>query len=192
MVQSGLFETMQFPMSVIASEDEIKLVELCKDYDVGFIAMKAMAGGLISDAKAAFVFLRQFDNVVPIWGIQYMWELDEFLKYEHNPPELDNDIWDIIYKDREELSIDFCRACGYCMPCPVDINIPMAARTQLLIGRMDLKGLVNDEYQTMMQRINDCTGCNFCIGHCPYKLNTPALLRKNLEFYNEFLEKYNR
>ena len=190
MVMSGFIDTMQYPMSSIASEDEIKLIELCKDYDVGFIAMKAMAGGLISNAKSAFVFLRQFDNVVPIWGIQFLWELDEFLKYESDPPKLDNELWDIIYKDRETLSGDFCRACGYCLPCPAEINIPMAARIEFLLGRMNLPGLVNDEFKEMMQNIKKCTGCHHCINNCPYKLDIPELLNRHLNVYEEFIVEY--
>ena len=187
MVKSGLIETMQYPINSIATEEEIKLIELCKDYNVGFIAMKAMAGGLISNAKSAFVFLRQFDNVVPIWGIQHMWELEEFLGYEKNPPQLDNEIWDAIYKDRKELADDFCRACGYCMPCQVDINIPMAARMEFLLGRMDVNLYTTGDYKAMMRRINDCTGCGNCEELCPYNLETRALLRRHLEFYENFL-----
>ena len=188
MVTSGLFETMQFPLSSLANDDEIALVKLCEEHDVGFIAMKGLAGGLITNAKSTFAFLHQFDNVVPIWGIQHMWQLEEFLSYSKNPPTLDDEVWASINKDREELQGGFCRACGYCLPCPAEIEIPMAARMRLLLGRTNWQRLISKESQEGMRRINNCTKCGHCINNCPYHLDTPTLLRENLEYFEKFVE----
>ena len=49
-VESGLYETMQFPFSYLASQQELDLVQACKDKGMGFIAMKALAGGLITNS----------------------------------------------------------------------------------------------------------------------------------------------
>jgi len=186
MVKSGLFETMQFPMSSLASDEEIELVELCKIHDVGFIAMKGLAGGLITNAKSTFAFIRGFDNVIPIWGMQYMKELEEFLSYEKTPPVLNDEIWEIINRDREKLLGNFCRACGYCLPCPAEIPIPMAARMELLLGRMDWRGLVTENWREMMSRINNCADCRHCIENCPYHLDAPGLLKTNLIYFEKF------
>ena len=78
-ILSGLYETLQFPFSYISSEKEMELVELCKDKGMGFIAMKALSGGLITNSAAAYGYLAQFDHVLPIWGIQRESELDEFI-----------------------------------------------------------------------------------------------------------------
>jgi len=188
MAESDLFETVQFPMSSLATDDEIDLVRLCERHDIGYVAMKGLAGGLITDAKTTFAFLRQLGNVIPIWGMQYMWQLEEFLAYEKTPPILDDEIWSAIQKDRDMLSGGFCRACGYCLPCPAGIEIPMAARMELLLGRMEWHGLVDERSQAMMRKINDCVNCRHCTDHCPYHLDTPNLLRANLTFYEKFLE----
>jgi predicted aldo/keto reductase-like oxidoreductase len=190
MVASGLFETMQFPLSSLATDEEVELVKLCKEHDVGFIAMKGLAGGLITNAKSTFAFLNQFDNVVPIWGIQYMWQLEEFLKYSENPPALDDEIWAAINKDKEELCGEFCRACGYCLPCPAEIGIPMAARMRLLLGRTDWRNLISEEWQESMRRINNCINCRHCAKHCPYHLDTPSLLRENLTYFEKFVAEH--
>ena len=187
MVKSGLLETMQFPMSSLASDDELELVKICKEYDVGFIAMKGLAGGLITNAKTTFAFLRQFDNVVPIWGIQFMWELEEFLGYERNPPALDEEILEIIRKDKETLSGNYCRGCGYCLPCPADIPIHLAARMEFLLQRANWRGFTNENWREMMRRINDCIDCRHCADHCPYNLDTPSLLKTNLAFFERFV-----
>lgn len=188
-VESGLYDTVQFPLNSLSSEEDLKLVEKCKSKDVGLIAMKGLSGGLITNAASTFAFLRQFDNVVPIWGIQREKELDEFLALEKNPPKLDENMLRIIKKDREELSGNFCRGCGYCLPCPAKIPIPMAARMALCLRRMPTEGFMSEEWKESMERIENCINCGHCKAHCPYGLDTPALLKSNLKDYREFYKK---
>ncbi|MBZ9685736.1 4Fe-4S dicluster domain-containing protein [Clostridium estertheticum] len=156
------------------------LIEECKKRNVGLIAMKALSGGLITNAASVFSFLRQFDNVVPIWEIQRETGLDEFISLEKKPPLLDETMWSIINKDRTELSGDFCRACGYCLPCPVGIEIPTSARMSLLLKRAPYQGFSEDIFKEKMELTNYCIDCGHCKNHCPYKLNTPSLFSKTL------------
>lgn len=185
---SGLYDTVQFPLSSISSKADLQLIDDCRGHNVGLIGMKALSGGLITNARTSFAFLRQFENVVPIWGVQREWELDDVLALEANPPALDDAMWAEIERDRAALSEDFCRACGYCLPCPAKIPIPMAARMKLLLRRMPYQPYLTEEWQANMARIEDCTGCGHCTDHCPYGLDTPAMLRRNLEDYRDFLE----
>lgn len=187
---SGLYDTIQFPLSSLSSEDDLLLIKECKERNVGLIAMKALSGGLITNASSAFAFLRQFDNVVPIWGIQRETELDEFITLDKNPPALDEDMWSIINKDRSELSGDFCRGCGYCLPCPAGIEIPTAARISLLLKRAPFQGFLDDSFKEKMELINNCIECGHCKNHCPYKLDTPNLLKRELKNYSEFYAKH--
>jgi len=185
-VTSGLYDTIQFPFSSLSSDEDVKLVKEAGKYDIGFIAMKPLSGGLITRVAATFAFLSQFDNVVPIWGIQRKWELDEFIRLENNPPALDDNMWKVIEQDRKELQGAFCRGCGYCLPCPADIPIPFAARMSLLLKRAPYQGYLSDEWNERMERIERCTGCGHCRAHCPYGIDTPALLKTNLKEYREF------
>ena len=185
-LESDLYETMQFPLSYLSSKKDLELIEACKQRDIGVIAMKAMSGGLITRAAASFGFLRQYDNVVPIWGVQRERELDEFLAFEQHPPELNESLWRIIEQDRKELSGDFCRGCGYCLPCPVEIPINMAGRMSLLLRRMPYQGFLEDEWKVRMERIDDCIECGKCRERCPYSLDTPNLLKRQLSDYREF------
>lgn len=185
-LKSGLYDTLQFPFSYLADQREIDLVHQCKEKDVGFIAMKALAGGLIHHSDAAYAYIDQFDHVLPIWGIQKERELEEFLQYQKASPVLNDRIESIIESDREELMGDFCRACGYCLPCPVDIDIPQCARMSLLLRRAPKSMTSTDEWKRKMLMIEQCTQCNQCKEKCPYELNTPELLRKNLEVYQTY------
>ncbi|MFO7871190.1 MAG: aldo/keto reductase [Kiritimatiellia bacterium] len=185
-VSSGLYDTLQFPLSYLSSDEDLALIEQCRLADMGIIAMKPLSGGLLNNARASFAYLRQWENVVPIWGIQRMSELEEFIDLENNPPVLDDRLLEVISSDREELGSEFCRACGYCLPCPADIPIPMAARMSLLLRRMPYQKFLEAEWEERMSRIEKCTECGHCRDNCPYGLDTPALLKKNLADYREF------
>lgn len=186
-VESGLYETLQFPFCYLATEKDIELVEKCKEADMGFIAMKALSGGLITNSAAAYAFLAQYDNVLPIWGVQRESELDEFLSYIDNPPVMTEELAAVIQHDREELLGDFCRGCGYCMPCPVGIEINNCARMSLLIRRSPSAAQLTPAAQEKMKKIEKCLHCGQCKAKCPYGLDTPALLEKNYKDYCEIL-----
>ncbi len=186
-VKSGLYETLQFPFSYLSSQREIDLVNLCKEKNVGFIAMKGLAGGLINNSRAAFAFISQYDNVLPIWGIQKMNELEEWLSFFKDEPVMNEEIRAFIQKEKAELNGEFCRGCGYCMPCPQGIIINNCARMSLMLRRAPSSGWLNDYWQKAMADIEKCTNCGACKKKCPYELNTPELLKKNLEDYKNVL-----
>ena len=186
-VLSGLYDTLQYPFCYLAIDKDIELVELCRKHDVGFIAMKALSGGLITKSDAAYAYLDQFDNVLPIWGVQRESELCEFLSYMENPPKMTDELHAIIEKDRAELLGNFCRGCGYCMPCPANIEINNCARMAQLIRRSPSKNWLTEEYQAKMMQIENCIGCGKCKAKCPYGLDTPELLRLNLEDYKKIV-----
>lgn len=187
-VLSGLYDTLQFPFSYLASEKEEALVRLCEEHDVGFICMKALAGGLITHSDVAYAYLAQFP-VAPIWGIQRENELAEFLSYNDNPPALTEERKAYIEKERTELVGEFCRGCGYCMPCPVGIEINNCARMSLLLRRSPAAGHLSPAGQEKMKKIENCLNCGQCKAKCPYGLDTPALLKRNYEDYKTFLPK---
>ncbi len=186
-ISSGLYETLQFPFCYLATEKEEGLVEGCRKADMGFIAMKALSGGLITNSAAAYAHAAQFENVLPIWGVQREKELDEFLSYISQPPAMTEERKALIEKDRKELAGEFCRGCGYCMPCPVGIEINNCARMSLLLRRSPSQLQLTEEAKEKMMKIKDCLQCNQCKGKCPYGLDTPTLLRKNLEDYENVL-----
>lgn len=186
-IESGLYETLQFPFCYLATEKDIALVEKCREAGMGFIAMKALSGGLITNSAAAYAFLSQYENVLPIWGVQREQELDEFLSYIDNPPEMTKELAEVIARDREELLGDFCRGCGYCMPCPAGIEINNCARMSLLLRRSPSAAQLTREVQEKMKKIENCLHCGSCKAKCPYGLDTPALLEKNYKDYVEIL-----
>ena len=148
-IDSGLYETLQFPFCYLATDKDIEIVNRCKQENMGFISMKALSGGLITNSAAAYAFQAQYDNVLPIWGVQKESELDEFLSYIDHPPVMTQELSDLILRDRE---------------------------LQL-----------TPQVQEKMKKIENCIHCGQCRAHCPYGLDTPALLEENYKDYKEAL-----
>ena len=182
-VESGLYETLQFPFAYISGEKEIALVKKCEEAGVGFLGMKGLAGGLLTNSKLCYWFACQYENVLPLWGVQRESELAEFLSYQDNPPVMDDEMKAVYEKDLKELSGDFCRGCGYCMPCPKGIQINNCARIFQLLRPSAWANWLSEERQANMAKIKECIHCNQCASKCPYGLDTPKLLEKNLEDY---------
>ena len=187
-VNSGLYDTMEYPFNHLSTERDRELVRLCSEKNVGFVAMKALSGGLVTDARLPFVFLREYANVVPIWGFQKMEELNQIIDMEQNPPVRTDEIDRLIERDRRELSGAFCRSCGYCLPCPADIKIPQANRMMQLLGRAVWQNYVTPEWQREMEKIENCVHCGACAKRCPYGLKPYESMREQLKGYREFVK----
>lgn len=185
---SGLYDTLQYPFNHLATEREVALVKTCRENNVGFVAMKALSGGLVTDARIPFAYLSEFDNVVPIWGFQKMWELEQVLDFSEHPFEITDEIRELIAKDRAELVGGFCRSCGYCLPCPVGIPIQNANRMKQLLGRAVWQDYVTPHWQAEMAKIEDCIQCGACASRCPYELKPFETLPGQLAFYREFVK----
>lgn len=185
-VKSGLYETLQFPFSYLASDRDIALVKACKEAGMGFIAMKGLSGGLLNNADACMAFMSQY-QVLPIWGIQRMSELEEWLAYFQKEIVYSDEIREFIENDRKQLMGEFCRGCGYCAPCTVGIVINQCARMSQMIRRAPSKAWLTEQWQTEMAKIPNCIDCGACMKRCPYELNIPELLRKNYEDYCNIL-----
>jgi len=183
LVERELIETIQYPFSYLASDSEIELVKKCAEKEIGFIAMKGLAGGFLTNAQACHAFMLEHPNVVPIWGIQHMWELEQWIQAGNENVRLNDELRAVIQKDRDELVGSFCRCCGYCLPCPVDIDIPQLARLNRLLRRSPWEGFYNDFWKSRIDNIDNCVECGDCASRCPYGLKPYELVKANKDDY---------
>ncbi len=187
-IRSGLYETMQFPFSYLSGERELALPGMCREQNMGFIAMKSLAGGLITNSKVAMAFLENYPDVLPIWGVQHDDELEEWLAFMDETPAFDDEMKAFIESEKKELSGNFCRGCGYCVQtCPAGITINQCARMSLMLRRAPSDAWLSEHWQNEMKKIENCINCHACTQHCPYELDTPELLRQNYEDYKRVL-----
>jgi len=189
-IDCGKFETLQFPFSYISTDRDLALAGKCAQADMGFIAMKGLAGGLLTNERACHAFMKSYPNVIPIWGIQWEEELEKWLAVAAEDPDLDEELAAVIRADREQLAGEFCRGCGYCLPCPVGIEINNAARMNMLLRRSPWQQYYTPEWREKMERIEDCLECRSCAGKCPYQLDTPNILKYMLADWRQYYEEH--
>lgn len=189
-VDAGAFATIQYPLSVLSSPEEIAFTEYCRDRDVGVIAMKAMCGGMLPDGRIPFVFLNQHPHIVPIWGIEKESELEQFLTLAANPEPFTHAMREEVEAIRREFGDEFCRGCGYCLPCPASIALPILMRVDCFIKRTPVGSQFTPERRGQIARIADCVECRACVQRCPYHLDIPVILRRQKENYEQLCAQY--
>jgi predicted aldo/keto reductase-like oxidoreductase len=182
-VSSGLFETIQFPFNFVANEAADELVSLAREHDVGFIAMKPFAGGQLQDANLAIKFLLQFDPVVPVPGVEKVAEIAEIAGI------VNSGSWKLRPQERQkiedihaELGTRFCRWCGYCLPCPQELNIPMLMNIPNSLKRWGWELLLS-RLGKIVESGKNCIQCGECETKCPYQLPIREMIAENIAFY---------
>ena len=103
-ITGGLYDTIQFPFSMISSDKTRQLVQLCRENDIGFIAMQPLCGGILTSIPLAYGFLHEYENVVPLWGAQSQQELDQILYFNEHPPVIDEKFNEDVEKIRAFFS----------------------------------------------------------------------------------------
>jgi predicted aldo/keto reductase-like oxidoreductase len=188
LAQSGHFSSLQFPFNYIDHEAEETLIPLAKKLDLGFIAMKPMGGGRLSDAGLSFRYLLRFDSIVPDPGIQQLEEILEIVDIvKKNPPLSQNDLV-TIEQLRKELGPSWCHRCDYCQPCQQDISISNVLGVESILKRFSLersKLLIG----SVIEKARTCLECGECLPRCPYNLDIPNLIKQNISLWDKTFPK---
>ena len=183
-VPSGHFETLQFPFNYVTSEPADELIPLSRRCDVGFIAMKPLAGGLLEDATLAFKYLLQFDGIIPDPGIERPEEIDEIVKIVRGSWEFSAEERQELEHSRERLGTRFCRRCGYCQPCPESISIPTVLNIRSFYKRFSEERFFSGHPAEAVDIARECAECGKCEEQCPYKLPIREMLVECVDFFD--------
>lgn len=181
-VASGDFETIQFPFNYVVNHAADKLVPLAKEYDVGFIAMKAFAGGQLSDAALSIKYLLQFDCVLPDPGIETIAEVEEIVRIAEGSWELSSQEQQRIEEIREELSPRLCMWCHSCMPCPQKVNIPYLMNIESMLKLWPPKVMLKRQEKQVASWSN-CDRCGECEEKCPHHLRILDTIEEQVAFF---------
>lgn len=175
-VNSGKFDTIQFPYNIVEDQADEIFKEANKN-GIGVIVMKPLAGGAIDNAKLAIKYILSKDYIdVVIPGMDSVDQVIENTSVLNNlniTDEENLEIKDII----EKLGNRFCRRCEYCMPCPVGINIPMNFLLEGYYSRYNLKEWSKDRYKSLDVNASNCIECGKCESKCPYELPIREMLK---------------
>ena len=189
-VKSGRFETIMFPFNFITCEAADELLPLAREHDVGFIAMKPLAGGMLDNITIAFKYLLQFPDVVPIPGIEKLHEIEEIAQLLEGPLLLTEAEQHEMQRLREELGTRFCRRCDYCLPCTEEIAISTVMVSSSFAKRLPDERIFSGMLSEALERAASCTECGDCEERCPYHLPIREMIAEQVQWYQEEKRKY--
>ena len=185
-VKSGRFETIMFPFNFITCEPADELLPLCKEYDVGFIDMKPMAGGMLENAAVAFKYLFQFPDIVMIPGIEKLHEIEEIVGLFEGPHEMTIAEQAEMKRLTEELGTRFCRRCDYCQPCSQEIAISMLMTFPSFVKRLPPDWYLKSPWiPQLMEKSTACSDCGECEARCPYHLPILEMMKESYDLYEK-------
>ncbi len=177
-VESGCFETIQFPYNPVERQAE-ELFKRANNIGIGVIVMKPLAGGAITNAELSLRFILENANVsVAIPGMDSIEQIRENARVGNSYRKLNDVERDVIMTEAKKLGTEFCRRCGYCAPCPQDIDIPTQFLMEGYYSRYNLKDWSKERYSTFTSKASDCIECGECETRCPYDLPIRKMLKK--------------
>jgi len=191
-VKSDRFETLMFPFNFIACEAADELLPLCHKHDVGFIAMKPLAGGALDNVTIAFKYLFQFPDVLPIPGIEKPHEIEEIVQVLQRSWEMSDAERSEMQRLRGELGNKFCRRCDYCQPCTQEIPISTVMVIKSAIRRLPPERLFTGMFADAVEKTADCTECGDCEERCPYRLPIREMLHESVQCFQAAKQKYDK
>ena len=177
-VEYDWVETVMFPYNIVETQGE-EMIAKCVEKDIGFIAMKPLAGGVLEDATLAMRYICANDAVsVVIPGMAEEKELLQNLEAANDDSPLTDGELATVETIRKELGSNFCRRCGYCAPCTVGIGIPAAFVAEGYALRYDLRSYGEKRYEASGAPASSCVDCGLCEERCPYHLPIRQMLKR--------------
>jgi len=184
-VKTGLFSTLMFPFNFITSEPADDLLPLCRKHDVGFIAMKPLAGGMLDNATIAFKYLLQFPDVVPLVGIEKASEIEEIVGLLDKPIKMTTSEKRQMQKMIKELGTKFCRRCDYCQPCTMQIPISTVMNSASFAKRLPPERVFTGWLADAMEKAYDCSECGECETRCPFNLSIREVIKERVDWFKQ-------
>lgn len=190
LVKSNRFDTIMFPFNFITCEAADELLPMVKEQDMGFIAMKPLAGGMLDNITIAFKYLFQFPDVVSIPGIEKPGEIEEIVQVLKAPHLMTEPERREMQRLRKELGTQFCRRCDYCQPCTTGIPISIVMYARSAYKRLPAGRFFSGIYDDAIEKAVNCTQCGDCEERCPYHFPIREMLAELVSWYQEEKRKY--
>ncbi len=166
--------------------------------NIPIVIMEPLKGGILSDlpesvakpyidlggsnVSFAFRWLAQQKNVaVVLSGMSSLTQLKENIEIFSNLNPLTEEEEKAVVEVKDNI-IKYqkvpCTGCGYCMPCPVGVQIPTTFKA------WNMKAMPNSQNNwasgTVVNYENaaQCVDCNACVSHCPQRIDIPKKLKQ--------------
>ncbi len=175
-LRTGEFAALEFPYNYLEDQAEPELLPLCRERGYGFLAMKPLAGGALSNGRAAIKWVLRRPDVVVIPGLMSLHQVNEAIAAAADL-DLTAEETAAIERDRKELSGSFCRRCGYCLPCPQGIPVNTIVSAELFLNRAGWHRADAKYLKMLDDAVADCLECGECEARCPYNLPLASMVK---------------
>jgi predicted aldo/keto reductase-like oxidoreductase len=193
-VKSGHFETVMVAFNFVNDDVASELLPLAKEYDVGIIAMKPLAGGMLDNVTLAFKYLLGFPDVLPLVGIDKTEYIEEIVRIVTAPWSMSKTEQHEMKRLKEELGTRFCRSCDYCQPCTEGIMISVVLNAQSFVKRNSPELIFTGRLVVVIEQVVNCQKCGECETKCPYGLPIMDMINEEADWFSrekvKFLEQY--
>jgi len=201
----GLFESVLCQYSIVDRSNE-KAMAYAKSKGLGVIVMGPLGGGRVaglpremsqelslqtnSNAEMAlrFVFASpDVDCALSGMGNIQMVEENAAISSKRKPL-IDREVEAIkeLMKKYESLANLYCTGCGYCMPCPAEVNIPEIFKMMNYYRIYGIHDYAQKGYAEIGvnewipgKRADACTECGLCEEKCPQKIEIRQQLKES-------------
>lgn len=189
-IATDKFETIMFPFNVVTDEAAAQLLPLARQHDVGFIAMKPLAGGMLDNARICFKYLFQYHDVLSIPGIEKPQEIEEIVEILEKSPRMTAAEKSEMARMKEELGHRFCHRCDYCQPCTMNIPISTVLTSASFAKRLPEERFFTEMVAKAMEAAAQCADCGECEQRCPYQLPIREMLNEQVEWFDAKRKEY--
>lgn len=177
-IATGEFASVQVPYSFVEQQATQELLPLARKLGLGMLAMKPFGGSQIKQVELSLRFILQQGGIVPIPGMDTPAQLKQNLDTFSNFKPLVAAELALLEQEAQEIGKDFCRRCGYCLPCAVGIDIPGIFILNLSFKRYGARAGGIPRYAALSVKASACTGCGLCETRCPYELKIRARMQE--------------
>ena len=191
-LKTGEYEAVMFPYNILNTSAEKRILKLCDRWNVGFVCMKPVGGGLLTSpsrvfskmtkgkakttAAAAVRFCLSHPSVTTVIPglakVAHLREALSALDAEMTEAERRRAVARMV-----KIGDGFCRNCGYCKPCPEGIDINGIFRLYHYYADFDLKAGARFRYRRLRVKASACAECRSCLPRCPYEIDIPKRLK---------------
>jgi predicted aldo/keto reductase-like oxidoreductase len=173
-------------------ETEEKFLPFAKKHNIGITVMKPFGGGILTmempggkklSPLKILRYIVENENIHTVTpGIENEKQLEEIVKAGDKEYSLSEEEKKNLLEEVKFLGTDFCRQCGYCMPCPQGINIPQIQKI-LLMWEIKKDEKIRENYIKLEKKASECIECKKCEEKCPYRIKITEKMKKAVEIF---------
>ena len=175
-LKDGAFDTIQVLYNFLEPQAAAEVIPTAADMDVGIIAMKPLAGGVITEYDIGLRYALRIPQAVVIPGVASLEEVRLNVEAAEGGQALSDDDLKRIDEVRQSAGKLYCRRCDYCQPCESGLPISFLLHMRTIRERIGDEHMQKEVFRDLLGKARRCTECGKCEERCPFDLPVRELV----------------